>query len=176
MTDSGYNNSFNNQDTKNNSNDTPYNTNLQPYNTTNDYNYFPDPVIQIPNTPSQKLLRRQFCFAWMFIVFVLTDIILEIVLGYVNPYSIGDNVAIIVLATIFLVYSFKMQSVEKRWIQILTIFLFIAGFIIRASTLDFGIESKGNFTKNIINFIIFGVRSLLLFLCIHLTCQTDYCK
>ena len=81
----------------------------------------------------------------MFIVFVLTDIILEIVLGYVNPYSIGDNVAIIVLATIFLVYSFKMQSVEKRWIQILTIFLFIAGFIIRGSTLDFGIESKGNF-------------------------------
>ena len=40
----------------------------------------------------------------MFIVFVLTDIILEIVLGYVNPYSIGDDVAIIVLAIIFLVY------------------------------------------------------------------------
>ena len=147
----------------------PYNPNVQPLNVV-------QPVVN-STSASSGVIKRQFCFAWTLLVVVIIDIILEIVLGYVNPFSMGDNAAIIALVIIFLVHSFKMQSVMKIWIGALTVFIWFVGFGCRGFSMKYAIGSgKGesfNPAVPMLNFLILAVRTGLLFFCIPLTCQTQ---
>ena len=147
----------------------PYNPNVQPLNVV-------QPVVN-STSASSGVIKRQFCFAWTLLVVVIIDIILEIVLGYVNPFSMGDNAAIIALVIIFLVHSFKMQSVMKIWIGALTVFIWFVGFGCRGFSMTYAIGSgKGesfNPAVPMLNFLILAVRTGLLFFCIPLTCQTQ---
>ena len=147
----------------------PYNPNIQPLNVV-------EPVVN-NTSASSGVIKRQFCFAWTLLVVVIIDIILEIVLGYVNPFSMGDNAAIIALVIIFLVHSFKMQSVMKIWIGALTVFIWFVGFGCRGFSMTYAIGSgKGesfNPAVPMLNFLILAVRTGLLFFCIPLTCQTQ---
>ena len=147
----------------------PYNPNVQPLNVV-------QPVVN-STSASSGVIKRQFCFAWTLLVVVIIDIILEIVLGFVNPFSMGDNAAIIALVIIFLVHSFKMQSVMKIWIGALTVFIWFVGFGCRGFSMTYAIGSgKGesfNPAVPMLNFLILAVRTGLLFFCIPLTCQTQ---
>ena len=84
----------------------------------------------------------------------------------------GDNAAIIVLIIIFLVHSFKMQSLMKIWIATLTIFIWFVGLGIRGYSMVYVFRSdKVIISIILINFFMEVVRSFLLFFCIPLTCK-----
>ncbi len=147
----------------------PYIAKVEPYNMKNNYNNVLEPVNS--TSVSSREIRKQFCLAWTIIVFVLIDIILEIVFNYVNPLSMGDNAAIIAIATIFLIHSFKKQSVLKTWISILIILICFVGFGVRGFSMEYVFRSFDTVIVSIvlINFLMLCVRTILVFLCAHMS-------
>ena len=138
-------------------------------NTNNSNNNIQNLVRNEPELP-RIITCKQFYAAWTLIILVLLDIILQIMFGFVNPFSMVDDAAILGLSIVFLIHSFKRQSIKKFWIGTLTVLVWFVGFALRGFSMAFA--TKGSIAGIPINFFILVAKTFVLFFSIPLACNT----
>ena len=109
----------------------------------------------------------QFCAAFILIIIGLLDIIFQLIFGFINPISMGDDAIILILAIIFLYYSFQRRTIARIWIGIINILIWFIGFPLRGMSMMYIIDKK----ISEMNSIYIMVKTGVLFFCIPLTCN-----
>ena len=95
------------------------------------------------------------------ILVVLADTILQILDGF-NPFVLVDDVLLLCIAIIYLVFTYKKISFQQRAIAINTIFVFIVGVLLKG----IGISKLNNDDNITIYLILMGIRIFSNFFCI----------
>ena len=92
---------------------------------------------------------------------VLADTILQILDGF-NPFVLVDDVLLLCIAIIYLVFTYKKISLQQLAIAINTIFVFIVGVLLKG----IGISQLNNDDNITIYLILMGIRIFSNFFCI----------
>ena len=132
------------------------------------------PLIET-NGVFNRILLRQFAFSYILIAISLIDIIIQIIIKFFNIFNFCDDISITFLSIIFLIYSCSRKNIKNLCLGCLTVLIWLIGFAIRG--IGIGIyasatnKKKAPFYIPIIALILFFIRTIILFLCIPLTCN-----
>ena len=142
-----------------------YNNNIN-YNNGIQYNYVKQTVP--PNNKQFKYPKLLICIAIILIIVFITDIIIQFTLSF-NPFILADDVAIFIMAIIYLFYAGKNNSMNRNAIGAATIIVWFVGFGLRG----FGMSKLGEGRSITINFVLTAVRTITLFICIPILCPQN---
>ena len=148
------------------------NTYEQPYyvnnmNTNVNNNYYQNDF-EVP----KSLLCKQYTISILLYICAIIDIILQIVFGIINPFSMVDDVAIFIVASIFLTYSCKNKSARNKIFGFFTGVVWFVGFGCKGFAMTF-MGSRHNGSMIPILFFLIVIRTFLLFFSIPLACETQ---
>ena len=99
------------------------------------------------------------------IIIIIIDIIFQIT-GEFNPYALGDDAAILILSIVFFYFVFKHKPFNNSELIVFTIFIWLAGAALRW----YGVIQYKNSDISRIAIGLLVARTIILFLCIPLTC------
>ena len=161
--DSNYSNQNNYNNNFNNNFNSDYNNNNLPYNIPQHY-VEPQVNRKMRIGESPKLLM---ILSIILIVIAILGIILQISLDSFSPLILVDNIAILTMAIIYLVFLYKKLRLNHKILGISTILVWFVGFGFEG----FGMTQTKKTEFIIANFIITAVRSFSMFFCIPYTCN-----
>ena len=126
----------------------------------------------IHNEPevSKSLLCMQYTYSIMLYIYVIFDIKLQINFEYVNLFSMADDLAIIIIASIFLICAYKKKSARNMFFGFFTGLVWSFGFISKIYALGF-VKSGGHDAQYVQIFLII-IRTILVCFSAPLICKT----
>ena len=161
------------------SNTTNTNNYEQPYyvnnnaNTNNQYNY----NNFIPNEPQvpKKLLRKQLMLGILLLICTIIDATMQLVIDYVNPFAMGDDACVLIISSVFLLFSYKKKLAKNILFGFFVGFVWFVGFGCKGFGMQYIFkDNKINGALAFIPIIYFGLivgRTFGLFFSIPLSCE-----
>ena len=106
----------------------------------------------------------------MLYICAINDIILQIIFEFVNLFSMADDLAIIIIALIFLTCACKKKSARNMFFGFFTVVWFV-GSGCKGYALGFAVKSRYRDAPNVQFFLII-IRTILLCFTVPLICKT----
>ena len=129
------------------------------------------------NSPelSKKLLCKQLSLGILLLIVTIIDITLQIVFDYLNPLAMGDDVAVLIIALVLLIFSYRKKIPRNCLFGFFTGFVWFVGFGCKGFAMQY--IMKNNKISGalvfipIIYFILIIPRTFGLFFSIPLVCD-----
>ena len=182
----------NNQSQSDNNNDIPSQINSQqgnqknssevPYynsnNTINDNGSYNQPEannneqqVQIDRIrEEEKSKKKMIALNIILIIVVIIDSILEIIFKIFNPFILGDDIAILIIAITYLILIAIKKRTNHPGIIAATLIVGIVGLGVKGYGVMQNLREKGFF---ITIFVLIGIRSLTIFFLLPNSCKCD---
>ena len=148
----------------------PYYTPSNNYNDNNNYtngiNYTYRPQRARPKKGVCDTRKCLMCLSIILIIVFFVDIGLQIGFQFFSPFLFIDDLAILTISIIYIVFIKKGNSFNKCWLGPLTVFVWFVGFGVRG----FGMTLFESSVMTGIEFFLTGIRTFDLFFCIPSTC------
>ena len=123
------------------------------------------------NKPQKAFLILQIIAGILLFICAIIDIVLQTSYGFVNPLSMGDDIAILIIATIFLISSCRKKRANNPFFRFFVGFVWFVGFGCKGFAMQF--INNHNSSVSLKYFLLTGLRTFLLFFCIPLVCIPD---
>ena len=143
-----------------------YNPPIKDNNYTNGIKYTYRPQRARPKNSICDSRNYLMCLSILLIIVFFVDIGLQIGFQFFSPFLFIDDLAILTIAIIYIVFIKKGKSFNNCWLGPLTVFVWFVGFGIRG----FGMTLFESNAMIGIEFFLAGIRLFDLFFCIPLTC------
>ena len=130
-----------------------------------------------PNVPelSKKLLCKQLSLGILLLIVAIIDIILQIVFKYPNPLAMGDDVAVLIIASVLLIFSYRKKIAKNCLFGFFTGFVWFVGFGCKGFAMQYIFANKkisgALVFIPIIYFFLIIPRTFGLFFSIPLVCE-----
>ena len=129
----------------------------------------------INNNQQVQIPLIRYILPWTLIIITIVDTILEIVGGYINIVSMIDNIAILGISITFLYFCHKNKELNTPLLKFFTSIIWFFGFGLKIYGLCifYIIKNSGSQeTIYIISIIFLVIRTLTLFFCTIMICQS----
>ena len=104
----------------------------------------------------------------LLILIVIADVTLEIIFRFFNPFILGDDIAILTMAIVYLVLIAKKRPTNHPALGAVTVFVWFVGFGVKG----FGMtKGPGKVGLMVPLFLLTGGRAFAMFFCIPHTCN-----
>ena len=107
------------------------------------------------------------------IIIVIINTILQIVFKIFNPFIIGDDIAVLIIAIIYLILIGIKRRTNHPGIVAATFFVFFIGFGVKGYGIMRNLTETGFF---ILLFVLHSRKSLTMFLCLPKSCKCSDCS
>ena len=162
------------------SNTTNTNNYEQPYyvsvnnNVNNQYNKNNNFIRHEPEVP-KKILCKQLSLGILLLICTIIDVTMQLVFDYVNPFSMGDDAFVLIISSVFLLFSHKKKLAKNILFGVFIGFVWFVGFGCKGYGMQY-IVKDNNITGALvlvplIYFLLIGVRTFGLFFSIPLICE-----
>ena len=104
----------------------------------------------------------------LLILIVIADVTLEIIFRFFSPFILGDDIAILTMAIVYLVLIAKKRPTNHPALGAVTVFVWFVGFGVKG----FGMtKGPGKVGLMVPLFLLTGGRAFAMFFCIPHTCN-----